>query len=389
VTEREPFRLFAVAAPGLEPLLRDELTAIGVQGRLMPGGVEFDGSAKDMYRANLHSAIASRVLVRCAEFRVTNFAQLERFAARVPWNRWLSSQPVSLRVTCRKSRLYHSDAVAERVARAMDRRPETVVDAGDEDAAADAVDRQLFVVRLDHDVCSISADSSGELLHRRGYRMAIGKAPLRETLAAAMLRAVGWPGEGAGGLRGPLVDPFCGSGTIAIEGACRARGIPPGSSRCFAFESWPTHDPALWDRLRQDARARVLPSCPVVIRASDRDAGAIEAARANADRAGVTADITFEQRAISAIEPPPSVGWVITNPPYGARARGGADLRDLYARFGSILRVGFAGWHLAMLAADPRLAGQVGLGRLRCVFSTTNGGIAVQYLATERPVREG
>src|SRR5688572_26128189 len=169
---------------------------------------------------------ASRVIVRVAEFPARAFHELERRAARVPWERFVApGAPAAFRVTCRKSRLYHSDAVAQRLHAAAARAGATVgvaaMEEGEDEAAlrTEGVGAQLFVVRLLHDVVTISADSSGALLHRRGYRQAIGRAPLRETLAAAMLLASGWRPDR------PLVDPLCGSGTIAIEAALLARRI--------------------------------------------------------------------------------------------------------------------------------------------------------------------
>src|SRR5690606_37236797 len=171
----------------------------------------------------------SRVLVRVATFRARTFAELERRAGRVAWDRWVGAgRAVRLRVTSRKSRLYHTGAIAERIIGQIERvaGPLAHVSTGsasdDEADGAEGRDEQLFIVRFLRDECTISVDTSGELLHRRGYRQALAKAPLRETIAAAMLLASGWDG------RSPLVDPFCGSGTIPIEAALLACRIPPG-----------------------------------------------------------------------------------------------------------------------------------------------------------------
>jgi putative N6-adenine-specific DNA methylase len=224
-----------------------------------------------------------------------------------------------------------------------------------------------------HDRCLISIDSSGELLHRRGYREATAKAPIRETLAAALLLAVDWRGAT------PVLDPFCGSGTIAIEAALLARRIPPGLQRRFAFMGWPDFDRQQWADIHGEAERGVLPRAPVAILGSDRDAGAIEAARANAGRAGVAGDITFEQQAVSAIQPPAEPGWICTNPPYGVRVSERAELRNLYARLGKVVRAKCAGWNLAMFSADPRLERATGL-TFRRVLSTVNGGIPVRVV---------
>ena len=232
---------------------------------------------------------------------------------------------------------------------------------------------QLVMVRMAHDHCFLSVDTSGELLHRRGYREATAKAPIRETLAAALLLAADW------NVSAPLLDPFCGSGTIAIEGALLARRVAPGLHRRFAFMDWPDFDEALWRRIHDEAVTAVLPRAPAPIHASDRDAGAIDAARANAARAGVTDDIAFEQRALSAIEPPTEPGWICTNPPYGVRVSDRAELRNLYAQLGKVVRAKCAGWTVAMYSADARLENATRLS-FRPLLRTVNGGIPVRVV---------
>jgi len=389
---------FAIVAPGLEPLVARELAVLGAAGpRTIAGGVEFRADDALLATVHLQLRAASRVLVRMAAFRATAFHELERAARQVEWTRVL--QPAGafrLRVTCRKSRLYHSDAVAERVAAAIVRAlPGTThamtPDADDvEHHAPDDRDRdqgagpespqaalpQLFVVRFDRDRCTVSADASGELLHRRGYRQAVGRAPLRETLAAAMLLGAEWdPAE-------PLLDPMCGSGTIAIEAAMLARRIAPGLRRAFAAERWPSVAGAAWRAARTAAEAAVLPSAPAPIHASDRDAGAIESARANAARAGVADDIAFACAPLSSVQPPTGRGLLITNPPYGVRVGESGPLRDLYARLGQFARERCPGWRVAMLSADPALEAQTAL-RLRPALVTTNGGLAVRLMVVK------
>ncbi|MFI5311486.1 MAG: class I SAM-dependent RNA methyltransferase, partial [Gemmatimonadales bacterium] len=223
---------WAIVVPGLEELAVTELHALGLApGAVSAGGVSFTADAAGLFLANLQLRTVSRVIVRVAQFRATAFHELERLARGVPWERFVApGASVRLRVTCRKSRLYHSDGVAERVAGAIATRVHDVTSGGtasdDEDSIA-AAPSQLFLVRFERDVCTISADSSGELLHRRGYRLATAKAPLRETLAAAALLAMRWNG----GV--PMLDPMCGAGTIPIEAALLARRIAPGQARAF------------------------------------------------------------------------------------------------------------------------------------------------------------
>ena len=375
------YAAFAVAAPGLEPLVADELRALGAAAVAPePGGVAFDASPAQLYAANLRLRTASRVTVRLATFEARAFHELERRAAGVPWERVVApGGAVAFRVTCRKSRLYHSDAVAERVAGAVVRRiaGAAVVGAGAADEErddGDDVPAQLVVVRVFHDRVTISADASGALLHRRGWRQAVAKAPLRETLAAAMLLASRWDP------RRPLMDPMCGAGTIAIEAALLARRAAPGLGRGFAFERWPELDAAAWDAERDRAEAEMLDRAPAPIIASDRDAGAVAAARSNAERAGVAGDVEVVQRPLSALEAPAGPGWLVSNPPYGARVGESGPLRDLYARLGQVARARLGGWTVALLTADPRLDAQLRL-QLAERFRTSNGGIRVRCTA--------
>ena len=287
---------FAVTAPGLEALTTQELqrlnllpdtVAIATAGS---GGVVFQGDLNALYRANLHLRTASRVLVRIGDFSAAAFSELRKKASRLDWEHYLvPGQPVAIRAICKASKLYHADAVAERIAGAIaDRLGKPIVrqKPGDEEAAhlpcregsscgtlrlrsslrsphlgilpgaqvsqegsrhptsrdistsgyvTGCRERpsQLVVVQLSHNRCTVSVDASGELLHRRGYRQAVAKAPLRETLAAALLLAAPWD------IATPLIDPFCGSGTIPIEAALLALGVAPGRQRCFAFMNWP------------------------------------------------------------------------------------------------------------------------------------------------------
>lgn len=364
-------KLFAITAPGLADITAYELHALGLAGEAESGGVSFEGDVGSIYCANLHLRTASRVIVRLGEFRATSFAELRKKAGQLGWETFLApGQPAALHVTCRKSRLYHSDAVAERVAGAIgDRlgRPTPLQKAAPEDEGGGAAAAQLVIVRFLNDVCTISVDSSGELLHRRGYRLATAKAPLRETLAAGLVAACGWDQAA------PLLDPFCGSGTIPIEAAMLAAGIPPGWKRRFAFMEWPGFDAAVWQALLGSAQPK---PGGVEILASDRDAGAVKMALANAERAGVAGAIAFSQRAVSAVEPPEGPGWVVTNPPYGLRVSGGKDLRNLYAQIGNVLRARCPGWQAAILCSDLRLLGQTGL-KLDTSLRLVNGGVSV------------
>jgi putative N6-adenine-specific DNA methylase len=375
------FNLFAVTLPGLEPYTRQELVQLGIQtpekfdltGEPIEesGGIAFDASFTDLFRANLYLRTANRVLARLGEFHASAFSELRKKASRLTWESYLKpGQEVSIRVTCHKSRLHHTAGIAERVAGAIADRlgTESLVVKFDETSE---ISSQLIIVRMVNDNCTVSLDTSGALLHRRGYRLETGKAPLRETLAAGMLLAAGWDPAL------PLVDPFCGSGTIAIEAALMALGIPPGANRDFAFMKWPCFDKHKWEgmlahSLREKKLARPK------IQASDRDEGVIQMAINNAERAGVQQNIQFSAQAFSAIKPDSAKGWVITNPPYGVRVDSNRDLRDLYAGFGNVLRKQFSGWRVGILCNNSALIGQMKL-EIEKSIPLFNGGIPVRF----------
>ena len=373
---------FAVSAPGLEPFTAQELASLAFQPagpgfQPSEGGILFKGELKDLYRANLQLRTTSRILARLGSFfRATTFPELQKRAAHLPWERCLRpAQPVALHVTCRHSKLYHSDAVARSVLAGLEERLGKASPLVRSDEEADGHPPQLIVVRLADDRCTVSVDSSGELLHKRGYRQAVAKAPVRETLAAALILASGWDSSAV------LLDPFCGSGTIPIEAALIKFGIPPGISRRFAFMDWPGYDEAAFaaQRLALSSQAADLaarPPTPMIL-ASDRDAGAIEMARANAERAGVAEHIEFKCQAVSAIAPPAGPGWLVTNPPYGVRVSEGHDLRNLYAQLGNVLRRKCPGWSVTVLCNDPSLLGQMQMD-LDSSLGFVNGGIGVR-----------
>jgi putative N6-adenine-specific DNA methylase len=385
------YQLFAVCTPGLEVFTLQELVSLGIAagGQSIPasqstpqeetGGVEFEAETADLYRANLHLRTASRIVARFGEFYAAAFSELRKKASRLPWEQYLHpGQPVAIRVTCRKSKLYHSTAVAERIAGAISDRlgqPPPLVkvnfQAGDGEAPGDgsSLPPQLVIVRLLLDQVTISIDSSGELLHRRGYRLETAKAPLRETLAAGLLLAAGWDATS------PLLDPFCGSGTIPIEAALLARKIAPGKQRSFTFMRWPGFDLRLWQSVLSAAVANEQRmNAPIL--ASDRDAGAIRTAQANAERAGVLENIQFTCQAFSAISPPAHPGWMVTNPPYGVRVSPRRDLRDLYSRLGDVLRTLCPEWQVGILCSDKFLVGHTHLPFDRAL-PLVNGGIPV------------
>lgn len=388
------YSCYAITAPGLEHLTAAELRDIGAAvGATEAGGVAFEAAPGILYAANLRLRTASRVVVRVAQFHAASFAELENEARRVAWARWIApGGAVHFRVTSRKSRLYHQDAVAERLERAVLAaipgtgavRAPSDADALDDDVSA-LPGVQRFLVRIVDDALTLSADSSGALLHRRGYRQASAKAPLRETLAAAMLLALEWNGSA------PLVDPLCGAGTIPIEAALLARRIPPGWRRRFAFERWPEFKPTVWEYARGEAGKDVRERAAAPIVAADRDAGAVAACAANAERAGVAGDLSISRAALTTTLSDPGLaalppGLVLTNPPYGVRVGESGRLRDLYASLGNALRGPLAAWSLGFVTSDPSLARAAALP-LEARFETSTGGLRIRlYFGEDNPL---
>lgn len=386
--------VFLPCAPALEPLVLEELSELeGVTlstPRAVAGGVELGVAGwADVWALNLRLAIPLAVMVRVASFSALRMPELRRKAGNVAWGDWLApGTRVAVRARTRKSKLYHTGAVAARVAEALaefgcevDASADLDADLGAEQddgatpaahAATDAPAPLGIHVRVDHDTCTLSIDSSGAPLHRRGYRLAVGKAPLREDLAAALVRASGWD------RRSPLLDPLAGSGTVAIEAGLLAQRLAPGRLRAFAFEVLPNFDAAEWARVREVATALERP--PVEIRASDRDSGVISMSRANAERAGVA--VTVRHCAIKDADwdggEAGPLSAVVTNPPYGHRVGKVAQLRDLYATFGTACRGLPVPTRIGVVATDRRLVGQMKLS-LEPRFATQHGGLRITY----------
>lgn len=362
----DSFRIFLVSVPGLEGPLCAEARAHGFKAKTVEGGVELTGGWPDVWRANLELRGPSRILARIDEFRAVHLAKLDARARQVPWAKVLRADvPVRVEATCRSSRIYHSGAAAERISRAIT--SERGAPVSDE---ADVVVK----VRIENDLCTIAVDTSGEPLHKRGFKEEVSKAPMRETMAALFLRQCGFSG------REPVLDPMCGSGTFVIEAAEIAAGLKPGRSRHFAFEKLATFDTVAWDAMRAEAPVSIPPAMYL---GRDRDAGAIRMSRANAARAGVSAFTDFEETSIEDLERPegPS-GLVIVNPPYGDRIGGTAKLRPLYRSLGHTLLTRFSGWRVGLVTSDPGLAEATGLPFSVTAEPVLHGGLRITLYRT-------
>jgi len=367
---KDTLNIFAVVAPGLEGVCAEELVGLEMNGiRVVAGGVEFTGTLRDLYRANLWLRSASRILVRLGEVKCRDFPALFRKSLRLPWGRFVRpATRLRVRASSKSSRLQHTGRIAATVAAAADRA------LGRKEQPGDGQE-QLVLARFENDTCLLSVDSSGELLHRRGYRLQGGHAPLRETLAAGILLRLGWDGSR------PLVDPMCGSGTFAIEGALLACNRPPGRHRSFSFMDWPRYRPGLWQALLIEAERTARP-LPVTVCGFDHSEDAVALARANAGRAGLNG-LEFQVLELSRLPTFAGRGLVFCNPPYGERLESGRDLRPLFGEIGRVFREAFPGWRAALLSPDESLVQAADLPWQE-VCTLDNGGIKVGLYAANR-----
>jgi len=356
--------IFLITAPGLETLLAAEAREKGFKvTSTIPGGVTLRGEWPDVWRANLQLRGANRVLARIAEFRALHLSQLDSLARSHPWGDVLPRiAAVKVEATCVKSKIYHEGAAKQRVETALEAHGYQI----DHDGAFNVR------VRIDANVVTLSLDTSGESLHKRGYKEAVNKAPMRETMAALFLRAAGFSGKE------PLYDPMCGSGTFPIEAAEIARRLDPGRARGFTFQSLADFDATAYAAMGSPPRDAMFHTY-----GSDRDQGAITMSRANAQRAGV-ADIThFEAQPLSDINPPcDPPGLVIANPPYGGRIGNIKPLYGLYASFGDRMKAGFKGWRVAIITSESSLAKATGLPFLPAGPIVDHGGIKIRLWQT-------
>jgi 23S rRNA G2445 N2-methylase RlmL len=343
---------FVTCAPGIEPLLHGELRALRLAKlERQVGGARFEGTIEDAWRVNLWSRVGVRVLLRLTRFDAATGDALHAGASAVDWSRFVRPDG-TIRVDAQSSEsaLDHTHFVEQRVKDAV---ADSFRAQHGVRPSVDLDDPELSIhVHLSRDRCTLSADTSGDSLHKRGWRRFQGRAPLAETLAAAVVLQSGWD------RRAPLLDPFCGSGTILVEAALLAGGVAPGSFReRFGFERWPAHDAPRWRALVQETRAQARFPAKMLLLGSDADAAAIEGARENVASAGLEGRIGLESAGVEAFEPKRGWNaWIVTNPPYGERVGREQDLVPLYRRFGSILRERCAGYRVAILSGNPALA---------------------------------
>jgi len=367
---------FAAVPRGSEEVTAAELEKIGIKGAtVLRGGVSFATGREGLYRANLWLRCASRVLVNLATFPCSSPAELYDGVHAIQWQE-LINPAMTLAVDCtlRDSALTHSgfvalktkDAIVDRIREIRGSRPS--VDTASPDVRIN--------IHLAKNVCTVSLDSSADALDRRGYRLERNEAPLRETLAAAVIALTGWDGTV------PLADPMCGSGTIPIEAALIAAGIAPGMNRSFGFQRWLDFDARLWERIVREAEAGISKLPLGLITGYDRDGRALQIARRNAEAAGFKGEIHFFNTTLEEFKPEGETGVVIINPPYGKRLGDEEELKELYCRIGDILKQRCRGWTGYVLTGNMELAKYVGLKASRR-FVLFNGPIECRLLKYE------
>ncbi len=327
--------------------------------------MNFVGELESIYQANLWLRSASRVLVRLGEFSCRDFPDLYRKALRLPWGSFIKpGTSLEIGTSCSKSRLWHGDRIESTVREAIERSMGAV--------QGDTAAVQKILVRLVDDRCQISVDSSADLLHRRGYRVDVRQAPLRETLAAGILELLGWDGTAG------LVDPMCGSGVFVAEAFMIASNLAPGRQRRFAFMQWPGYREGLWTDLCRRAdglqRADELPE----LSGFDADPEALVAARRNLNRLGGNAK--FNSMRIENHSRHEGSGLVLCNPPYGERLGTSGQMAGLYRALGQCYRENFPGWQGAFLCPSPELARVTGLD-FKPLARLSNGGIPIALYA--------
>ena len=368
---------FATVARGLEPIAAQELERLGAR-EVRPDftGVHFVGDLALLYRVNLWARTIFRVLVNLREFPCPDAEHLYQEVQKIDWEQYLEPHnTIAVNATGGNQKLNHTHFTALQVKNAI---VDQQRDQFGERSSVDTQDPDVLInAHIYQDRCTLSLDSSGTSLHRRGYRPAMGPAPLKETLAAALLDMAEWEPSL------PFLDPLCGSGTLPLEASLKSLNIAPGLFReQFAFETWLDFDPDLWDELIKEATNSELPELKAPIAGSDRDPDILNQARINAQQCGVADQVTFTQTELSQLEAPTDCGVIICNPPYGERLGDAKELGDFYKLLGDVFKQRFKGWTAFVLTGNKELAKRVGLKASRRI-PVYNGSIACTLLKYE------
>jgi len=368
---------FATVAQGLEPLVAEELQRLGAD-RVSPGfcGVSFEGDLALLYRVNLWSRLAFRILVKLNDFPCKDADQLYQGIQHIDWRDFIPpDKTLAVKATGKSRRLNHThftalqvkNAIVDQQRRHWGRRS---------DVNLESPDVQVNI-HLRNDRCTVSLDSSGRSLHRRGYRPAVGAAPLKESLAAALVQLSGWSGTV------PLLDPLCGSGTLPLEAALMALNIAPGLFQPdFGFQAWTNFDPDLWERLQQEAQVDRRSHLETLVWGCDREPDVLHQARINAHRCGLADQLRFFQQDLDTLEAPADQGFILCNPPYGERLGNPVELADFYKLLGDVLKQRFKGWTAFILSGNKDLAKYIGLKSAQRI-RVYNGALPCQWMKYE------
>lgn len=368
---------FATVARGLEDIAAAELKNLGAKEVTTSfTGVYFSGDKELLYKVNLWSRIIFRVLVPIAKVKSFNAEQLYRSVQQIDWSEYLDPE-MTLAVNCtgKNKQLNHSHFTALQIKKAIvDQQQKHYGRRSDIETKSPDL---LVNAHLDNNRCVISLDSSGSSLHRRGYRPAVGLAPLKESLAAALIQLTEWTPEIA------FYDPLCGSGTLPIEATLKALNIAPGLYRDnFAFQNWLDYDETLWDKLVTQANNQQQFEINVPIIGSDNNAEVLNQAKDNAQNCNVANYIQFIQQNLSQITAPAEKGIIICNPPYGERLGNVTELEQLYQTLGDIFKQRFTGWTAYILTGSKHLSKKVGLRTAKRI-SVYNGSLPCTLLKYE------
>lgn len=375
---------FSPCPRGLEPMLAEELQSLGATAvEITHGGVGYSGDWRLCYRANLESRIATRVMWRVGSGRYRGEEDIYRIAYAATWAKWFTADDtIRVYVTARHSPLKSLEFVTLRIKDAVCDHFRTVAGRRPSVDTADPVVR--IHAYLTRDTVSLYVDTSGEPLYKRGFKQAAVEAPLKENLAAGILRLSGWkPGE-------PLIDPMCGSGTFLIEAGQIALDVAPGLGRNFAFERLRTFDARVWSALRSAAESRRRAPRHLQIFGADIVGDQLRRARVNLEAAGLANCVSLQRSDFLELVPPAEGGVLVTNPPYGVRIGEEEALAALYPRIGDVLKQRWSGWRCYFLSADSALPKLV---RLKASKRTPlfNGALECrlfEYLMVEGSMRD-
>jgi putative N6-adenine-specific DNA methylase len=358
---------FVATAPGFEDICFRELSALSLSIKdLIPvkGGVEFKGRLQDCLQANLMLRTASRILMRIDQFKATSFRQLGKKTETIPWELYLPIKSLpEIHVTTSRCRLYHKDGIRERFLNRIFKHWE-VADCHQK-TEWEASGKQTVFVRGMDDRFTVSIDSSGDHLYKRGLKRHHGKAPLRETLAAASLLMTGYSGTL------PLIDPMCGTGTFSLEAALMVKNIPPGWSRNFAFMGWPSFYRRRWDFLRRQCEIRITRAEKPLIFASDENTTACNRLEKCVARHGLSDVVRVSDKNFFEILPhelTDQIGWITINPPYGRRIGTFGKSEKLFLMICDRLKQYYQGWKLVLIAPDRHLEKKVPFELYRLPF---------------------